>query len=106
MLAGIDPASEPLLEALQRQLRRRTGVLVPIDAFDLDKLPAHLRVTFAVESPDGTEIARGKDLGALQERLAAPARRAVADATAPKGRAGAERAPHLARRPGRTAASR
>ncbi len=82
VLAGIDPAGEPLLEALQRELRRRTGVLVPIDAFDLEKLPAHLRVTFAVESADGTEIARGKDLDALQHRLAAPARRAVAQAVA------------------------
>jgi ATP-dependent helicase HrpA len=82
VLAAIDPTREPLLDALQRELRRRTGVLVPTDAFELDKLPAHLRVTFAVESTDGTEIARSKDLGALQERLAAPARRAVADAVA------------------------
>jgi ATP-dependent helicase HrpA len=82
VLAGIDPAGEPLLEALQRELRRRTGILVPVDAFDLDKLPSHLRVTFAVESADGTEVARGKDLGALQQRLAAPARRAVAQAIA------------------------
>ncbi len=82
VLAGIDPAGEPLLPALQRELRRRSGVLVPIDAFDLDKLPPHLRVTFAVESPDGTEVARGKDLTALQERLASPARHAVADAVA------------------------
>jgi ATP-dependent helicase HrpA len=57
-------------------------VLVPIDAFDLDKLPAHLRVTFAVESPDGTEVARDKDLEALQRRLAAPVRQAVAEAVA------------------------
>ena len=82
VLAAIDPDREPLLDALQRELRRRTGVLVPTDAFELDALPAHLRVTFAVESADGTEIARGKDLGALQERLATPARRAVADAVA------------------------
>ncbi|BBZ69820.1 ATP-dependent RNA helicase HrpA [Mycobacterium paraseoulense] len=82
VLAGIDPGGEPLLEAVQRELRRRSGVLVPIEAFDLDKLPAHLRVTFAVESADGSEIARGKDLGALQHRLAAPARRAVARAVA------------------------
>jgi ATP-dependent helicase HrpA len=81
-LAGIDPAGEPLLEALQRELRRRTGILVPVDAFDVDKLPAHLRLTFAVESADGTEVGRGKDLGALQQRLAAPARRAVAEAVA------------------------
>lgn len=82
VLAGIDAGGEPLLPALQRELRRRTGVVVPVDAFELEKLPAHLRVTFAVESADGTEVARGKDLHALQERLAAPARQAVADAVA------------------------
>ena len=57
-------------------------MLVPIDAFDLAKLPAHLRVTFAVEAADGTEVARGKDLEALQEQLAAPVREAVAEAVA------------------------
>lgn len=82
VLTGIDPAREPLLDALQRELRRRTGILVPIDAFDMDKLPAHLRVTFAVQSADGTEVARGKNLTALQERLATSARHAVADAVA------------------------
>lgn len=82
VLAAITPGAEPLLEAVQRELHRRTGVLVPIDAFDLGKLPSHLRVTFAVEGADGTELARGKDLGALQHELAAPVRRAVADAVA------------------------
>lgn len=82
VLAAITPGAEPLLEAVQRELNRRTGVLVPIDAFDLDKLPSHLRVTFAVEGADGTELARGKDLDALQHELAAPVRRAVADAVA------------------------
>jgi ATP-dependent helicase HrpA len=82
VLTSLDPGQEPLLESLQRELRRRTGILVPIDAFDLDKLPAHLRVTFAIESSDGTEVARGKNLEGLQDQLAAPARRAVADAVA------------------------
>jgi ATP-dependent RNA helicase HrpA len=82
VLAAIDAGQEPLLPAVQRELHRRTGVLVPITAFDLDRLPAHLRVTFAVERPDGTEVARGKDLAALQERLAAPVRAAVAAAVA------------------------
>lgn len=82
VLAAIDPGGEPLLPALQRELRRRTGVLVPVDAFDLDKLPSHLRVTFAVESGDGGELARGKDLRALQERLTTPARQAVTRAVA------------------------
>ncbi|MDT5239842.1 MAG: ATP-dependent helicase HrpA, partial [Mycobacterium sp.] len=82
VLATLDPDGAPLLEALQGELRRRTGVLVPIDAFDLDKIPAHLRVTFAVETADGTEMARGKDIDALQERLATPVRQAVAGAVA------------------------
>ena len=81
VLASIAPDGEPILQALQRELHRLTRILVPIDAFDLDKLPPHLRVTFAVES-EGEEVARGKDLGALKEQLAAPIRKAVAEAVA------------------------
>jgi ATP-dependent helicase HrpA len=82
VLATLEPGTEPLLQSLQRVLQRLSGVLVPIDAFDLDKLPSHLRVTFAVESSDGAEVARGKDIEALQERLAAPVQQAVAEAVA------------------------
>ena len=82
VLADLGPGDESLLETLQRELHRRTGVLVPITAFDLDKLPSHLRVTFAVEGSDGAEVARGKDLGALQIRLAGQSDRAVTDAVA------------------------
>ena len=41
---------------------------VPADAFDLDKLPPHLRITFRVM--DGEKVvATGKDLAALQRQL-------------------------------------
>lgn len=80
VLAAMTPSDEPLLETLQRELHRASGILVPINAFDLTKLPAHLRVTFAVESADGAELARGKDLDALQKQLAGQTRRAVVDA--------------------------
>ena len=66
VLPGLDPGQEPLLEALQRELHaahRRAG---PVDAFDLDKLPAHLRVTFAVDRRTAARSARGKDLEALR----------------------------------------
>ncbi|MCV7070272.1 ATP-dependent RNA helicase HrpA, partial [Mycobacterium rufum] len=88
LLASITPDSGPLLDAVQRELRRRTGILVPIDAFDLEKIPPHLRVTFAVEGGDGSVVARGKDLGALQRTLAAPARDAVAAAAGDLERTG------------------
>ena len=82
VLSTIEPGPEPLLESVQRALQRMSGLLVPIGAFDIEKLPPHLRVTFAVEGPDGTELAKGKDLEALQDKLAAPIREAVAQAVA------------------------
>jgi ATP-dependent helicase HrpA len=82
VLAELAPGQEPLLEGLQRALHGRTGVLVPLDAFDLTKLPGHLRVTFAIEDDQGAVVARGKDLATLQEELAGPVRAAVAAAVA------------------------
>nr|MDT0527003.1 DUF3418 domain-containing protein [Streptomyces sp. DSM 41633] len=49
ILGDIDPSAGSLLDEIQRELRRRSGILVPIDAFDLSKVPDHLRMTFAVE---------------------------------------------------------
>lgn len=78
VLESLEPGAEPLVYALGRELHRLTGIRVPTDAFDLDKVPPHLRVTFIVESADGSEVARDKDLEALQQQLAGSTRRAVA----------------------------
>jgi ATP-dependent helicase HrpA len=88
VLARMTPSDEPLLETLQRELHSASGILVPISAFDLEKLPPHLRVTFAVQSSDGQELARGKDLEVLQNRLAGQTRRAVVDAVGTLERTG------------------
>jgi ATP-dependent helicase HrpA len=77
VLDAIGPGEEPLLHALQRELHRQRGVLVPLEAFDLDRLPPHLRVTFAVEDASGNVLAQGKDLPALQAGLAGEVQRAV-----------------------------
>ncbi|MDG4766654.1 ATP-dependent RNA helicase HrpA [Solwaraspora sp. WMMD406] len=79
-LAAITPGAEPMLAALARQLRRMTGVLVPHDAWDLTKLPAHLRVTFRVVDADGKPVAEGKDLAALRRQLTTEVREVVAAA--------------------------
>ncbi|OFB36795.1 ATP-dependent RNA helicase HrpA [Mycolicibacterium sp. (ex Dasyatis americana)] len=80
ILGDIDASAGSLLDEVQRELRRRSGILVPIEAFDLSKVPDHLRMTFAVESADGKEVARGKDIDALREQLAVPVAQAVAEA--------------------------
>jgi ATP-dependent helicase HrpA len=84
VLASIEPGREPLLDALQRELHRRTGVLVAREEFDFGKLPPHLRLGFAVEDEGGEVIARGHDLTTLQQELAAPVQLAVSSIVAPE----------------------
>lgn len=78
VLESLEPGAEPLVYALGRELHRLTGIRVPTEAFDLDKVPPHLRVTFIIESADGSEVARDKNLEALQQQLAGSTRQAVA----------------------------
>ncbi|WP_433532432.1 ATP-dependent RNA helicase HrpA [Micromonospora sp. CA-263727] len=87
-LAAINPGEEPLLDALTRQLRRMTGVTVPRDAWDVARLPAHLRVTFRVLGEDDRPVAEGKDLPALQRQLKAEVREVVAAAAPELARTG------------------
>ncbi|WP_240181894.1 ATP-dependent RNA helicase HrpA [Nocardioides sp. 616] len=68
-LAAVPAGQEPLLDALERYLRSVTGVHVPREAWELDKLPEHLRPTFRVVGESGQEAARGKDLEALKAPL-------------------------------------
>jgi len=55
-------------EVLSRELLRLRGVRVPADAFDLGKLPPHLRITFRVLDGDKL-VGTGKDLAALKRQL-------------------------------------
>jgi ATP-dependent helicase HrpA len=55
-------------ETLTGELLRLRGVRVPPGAFDLDRLPPHLRITFRVVDGDKV-VGSGKDLAALQRQL-------------------------------------
>jgi ATP-dependent helicase HrpA len=68
-LARVPAGDEPLLDALERYLRSTTGVVVPREAWDWDKVPGHLRPTYRVVDEAGGEQARGKDLEALKAPL-------------------------------------
>ena len=62
------PPAGDIRDVLSRELLRLRGVRVPPDAFDLDKLPSHLRITFRIV--DGRRVlATGKDLAALQRQM-------------------------------------
>jgi ATP-dependent helicase HrpA len=67
-LADTSVMERDVRDVVSRELLRLRGVRVSPDDFDLDKLPAHLRVTFRVMD-GGKAVAVGKDLAALQRQL-------------------------------------
>ncbi|GAA1848825.1 ATP-dependent RNA helicase HrpA [Asanoa iriomotensis] len=77
VLARIRPADGvSLVDAVTNELRRMTGVTVPHDAWDYGRVPEHLKLTYRVVDGD-REVARGKDLPALQAQLKAEVRATV-----------------------------
>jgi ATP-dependent helicase HrpA len=70
VLATLAPGERGLLDALGHELTRRTGVVVPYDAWSPQSLPEHLRVTLRVVDESGAVLGQGKDVEQLQQALA------------------------------------
>ena len=85
-------AAPSFREMFARAVRALRDVEVPADAVDEDRLPAHLRMTFRVVGDRGGVVDEGKDLLALQRRLADRAQDAVASAVRTAVRAAMEQA--------------
>ncbi len=84
-LETVPPGEETLLDALSRYLRSLSGVHVPREAWDPDKVPAHLRPTFRVVDEQGAEVGVGKDLEALKQPLRPSFDRAMRQAAEESG---------------------
>ncbi|SHG84962.1 ATP-dependent RNA helicase HrpA [Streptoalloteichus hindustanus] len=70
VLARMSPGEdETVLDALEREIRRLSGVSVPRDAWQLDRVPAHLKATYRVVDETKRVVAEGSDLGELRRRL-------------------------------------
>ncbi|MGL4504172.1 MAG: ATP-dependent RNA helicase HrpA, partial [Aeromonas sobria] len=69
LLASLNPEQGPLLDEMERQLRRMTGVTVPRESWDWNAVPDHLKLTFRVVDDKHKQVAEGKDLDALKESL-------------------------------------
>jgi len=89
--ADFDPATDELEPSLELVLRRIRGQVIPPGSWNWDAVPPHLRVSFRVVDARGKVLDEGKDLAALQEKLAPATRRAIAESlgatpstTAPK----------------------
>ncbi|GAA4267633.1 ATP-dependent RNA helicase HrpA [Frondihabitans peucedani] len=86
--APLDP-SVPFTATVAEVIKRLSYTPVTSADFDLSRLPAHLRMTFAVVDEKNRVVGIDKDLSELQRSLAADTRRSVARATeAPAADAG------------------
>jgi ATP-dependent helicase HrpA len=80
VLDSIDPAQGTgLLQPLRRELTRLSGLSIPIDAFELDSLPRHLRPRFRIVDDTGNPVVEGNDLVVLKGEVSNEIRTAVGE---------------------------
>ena len=75
--AGSYP-TEPLLDALTRELTRVGGEPIRRTDWDLERLPSHLRLIFLVVDDDDNVLGQSHDLDALKVALSGEVRGAIA----------------------------
>ncbi|EPJ2691035.1 ATP-dependent RNA helicase HrpA [Vibrio cholerae] len=68
-LARVTPFEMPLLDAMEKELRRMTGVTVLRDDWKLDQLPAHLKITYRAVDHRNRKLNESCDLHELKESL-------------------------------------
>ena len=73
--------NQALTDALAAFLARRTGQVVPRDAWRPEALPDHLRMNFRVLDDKGHTLAEGRDLAELRRQLGLQASQAMARTT-------------------------
>ncbi|QHC66077.1 ATP-dependent RNA helicase HrpA [Rathayibacter sp. VKM Ac-2759] len=73
-----NPPTESFAATLAAAIQREAGVVVKASDFDLERIPTHLRVTFAIADERGRTLAAGKELAPLAERLRGRVRDEVA----------------------------
>jgi ATP-dependent helicase HrpA len=88
VVAALRPRKGALVDAVAAAIEALRGVRVPPGAFDIARLPSHLRMRFAVEDAEGQVIAEGDDLDAVRAQLRPRLRAELASASAGLERSG------------------
>lgn len=68
-LERVQPLSRPLMEALESEFHRMTGVVFSREAWQFDQLPNHLTITFRIVDEKMLPLAQGKNLDQLKTQL-------------------------------------
>ncbi|GAA2582470.1 ATP-dependent RNA helicase HrpA [Actinomadura fulvescens] len=85
VLERVSPRTEPLLDALERELSAMSGVPVAREAWDLSRLPAHLHLTFRVVDDRRRTLAEDLDLDVLKRKLKGKVRGTLSKAASAGG---------------------
>jgi len=68
-LARVKPMSVPLLDALEKELKRMTGVDILREDWNLDQIPDHLKITFRAIDHHHRKLSEHKSLYELKSSL-------------------------------------
>ena len=83
-LERIRTTDQPILESLEKEFRKMTGVKITSEDWQLDQVPDYLKMTFSIIDSNNEEIASGKDLVLLKEQLKNEVQKALSTLTTKK----------------------
>lgn len=82
-LNRVEATYQPLLETLETEFRKMTGVKITNEDWQLDQIPDYLKMSFSIVD-NNKEIAFGKDLDKLKEQLKTQVQQALSSLTEKK----------------------
>jgi ATP-dependent helicase HrpA len=68
-LGRVDSTENPLLECLENEFHKMTGVKITSENWQLEQVPEYLKMNFSIIDSNNNEIASSKDLDMLKQQL-------------------------------------
>ncbi|MCC5854974.1 MAG: ATP-dependent RNA helicase HrpA [Idiomarina sp.] len=81
LLQAMKPHESSLQEAMAKQLRRMSGIEIPMDEWNRTLVPDHLKVNFRVRDMNDKIIAMGRDLETIRARIQGVVKETIVEAT-------------------------
>lgn len=84
LLSRVEGTDHPLLDTLENEFRKMTGVKIERDDWQIEQVPNYLKMTFSIVDQHDNEILSGKDLTALKLQLKDKVQQALSTITSKK----------------------
>ena len=68
-MEALEVSNSPLTTAMSKQLKKMTGIEIPYDSWQPERVDSHLFMNFRVIDSKGKTVEEGRDLPALKEKL-------------------------------------